>query len=77
MRNGTTLETTDTAVAHLAGALGRPVWVMLKYDPDWRWHRESEESSWYPSLRLFRQQTPGDWNSVFKNIATSIKEELV
>src|SRR5262249_22109195 len=50
---------------HLAGALGRPVWVALKYVPDWRWLLDREDSPWYPSARLFRQDRDGDWTGVF------------
>jgi Flp pilus assembly protein TadD len=66
----------DTALAHLAGAVGLPVWVALSRVPDWRWGLEGDTCGWYPSLRLFRQNTPGDWDFVFKQIATSIKEKL-
>jgi tetratricopeptide (TPR) repeat protein len=66
----------DTALAHLAGAAGVPVWLALSRIPDWRWGAGGDTCGWYPSLRLFRQETPGDWHSVFKNIATSIKEKL-
>ena len=51
----------DTSVAHLAGALGRPTWILLPYNADWRWLREREDSPWYPTAQLFRQQRPGDW----------------
>jgi tetratricopeptide (TPR) repeat protein len=61
--------TTDTSVAHLAGALGRPVWVMLQFMPDWRWFLDRDDSPWYPTMRLFRQTTPGDWLDVIRRVA--------
>lgn len=54
----------DTAIAHLAGALGKPVWVLNRFDTCFRWPRDRDDSPWYPSLRQFRQPTPGDWDSV-------------
>lgn len=57
--------TSDTAVAHLAGALGRPVWLALKWMPEWRWMLARADSPWYPTMRLFRQPARGDWDGVF------------
>ncbi len=65
--------TSDTAIVHLAGALGVPVWLATSYAPDWRWFREGAESRWYPSLRMFRQPRLDDWESVFDEIARALK----
>jgi hypothetical protein len=64
--------TSDTAIAHLAGALGRPVWVALSLDCDWRWEIGRSDSRWYPTMRLFRQKTFGDWPGVFADIAAAL-----
>jgi Tfp pilus assembly protein PilF len=64
--------TVDTAIAHLAGALGRPAWVLLPYSPDFRWLLERDDSPWYPSARLFRQQSMADWDSVITRVQESI-----
>ena len=61
--------TSDTAAAHLAGALGRPVWIVLKRVPDWRWLMDRDDSPWYPTARLFRQRVDGDWGEPFARIA--------
>jgi hypothetical protein len=66
--------TVDTMVAHLAGALNKPVWVLLKHDADWRWMADRYTSPWYPSMRLYRQRTPGDWASVIASIAADLAE---
>ena len=64
--------TVDTSIAHLAGALGRPVWTALKYIPDWRWMLNRNDSPWYPTMRLYRQNDFDKWNSVL----TTIKKDL-
>jgi hypothetical protein len=62
----------DTAAAHLAGALGRPVWIVLKHVPDWRWMMDREDTPWYPTARLFRQARRDDWGEVFERIAREL-----
>ncbi len=64
--------TVDTAVAHLAGALGVPVWVALSFASCWRWPLDCADSPWYPTMRLFRQKQPGTWGEVFERIAKEI-----
>jgi len=64
----------DTAVAHLAGAMGRPVWMMFAFDPDWRWRLDRADSSWYPTMRLFRQNSPGDWDGVVARVKSALGE---
>jgi Flp pilus assembly protein TadD len=66
------LVTVDTASAHLAGALGLPVWTMLCFAPDWRWQRGRSDSPWYPGMRLFRQPAPGDWRAVVDAVAADL-----
>jgi ADP-heptose:LPS heptosyltransferase len=68
--------TSDTLVAHLAGALGIPVWIALKYAPDWRWMLERENSPWYPTARLFRQTRAGDWGGVFDRVSDALISRL-
>jgi Flp pilus assembly protein TadD len=65
--------TVDTALAHLAGALGRPVWVALPFIPDWRWMLDREDSPWYPTMRLFRQTRPGNWTEVFERLGAELR----
>ena len=64
--------TVDTAVAHLAGALGKPVWILLAFSPDWRWLLEREDSPWYPTAKLFRQRQRGDWEGVFQRVTQAL-----
>jgi len=66
--------TTDTSVAHLAGTLGKPTWILLNYSPDWRWGSEGSQSAWYPSARLIRQDKDRDWDSVINQCSTMLKE---
>jgi tetratricopeptide (TPR) repeat protein len=63
----------DTSVAHLAGALGKPVWLLNHFDTDWRWLQNREDSPWYPTMRQFRQPTPGDWNSVIGRVQDALR----
>jgi hypothetical protein len=65
--------TSDTSVAHVAGALGVPVWVALPQVADWRWLLDRSDSPWYPTMRLFRQKRAGDWESVFEEIASELR----
>ena len=60
--------TVDTSTAHLAGAIGKPVWLLLAHTPDWRWLIGREDSPYYPSARLFRQPQSGDWQSVIDRV---------
>ena len=64
----------DTSILHLAAAMGKPVWVMLPFAPDWRWMYDTDKSPWYPTVRLFRQKTQGDWASVIDPIVIALSE---
>jgi hypothetical protein len=68
--------TADTLTAHLAGALGRPVWLGLKHVPEWRWMVERLDSPWYPSMRLFRRASGSDWECLFREIADAISKDI-
>jgi tetratricopeptide (TPR) repeat protein len=68
------LITVDTAVAHLAGALGKPVWILLTRNPDWRWLLDREDSPWYPTAQLFRQSTAGDWSPVIERVHRELQK---
>jgi tetratricopeptide (TPR) repeat protein len=76
MENLDLIITADTAAAHLAGALGRPVWLALQYVSDWRWFLDRSDSVWYPTMRLFRQQAEGDWAGVFAQMKAALTQEL-
>jgi Family of unknown function (DUF6165) len=76
MENLDLVITSDTSVAHLAGALARPVWIVLRHMPDWRWLLDREDSPWYPTARLFRQQRAGDWDEVFGRVAAELERVL-
>src|SRR5262249_41743327 len=76
MRHLDLVVTPESAVAHLAGGLGVRVWVALSAGGDWRWLIDREDSPWYPTMRLFRQPRPGDWNVVFHRMASALSQEL-
>jgi ADP-heptose:LPS heptosyltransferase len=73
MQNLDLIISCDTAVPHLAGALGIPVWIALAVVPDWRWLLEREDTPWYSTMRLFRQRRYGDWEDVFDRMAGELK----
>jgi hypothetical protein len=64
--------TTDTGIAHLAGAMGKPVWILLPHHADWRWMQKIETTPWYPSARLFRQNSPGDWAGLVERVGMEL-----
>jgi hypothetical protein len=66
----------DTAVAHLAGAMGKAVWVMIPFNPDWRWMLDREDTPWYPTMRLFRQKVRGEWGEVVERVAGALNGRL-
>ena len=72
MANLDLIVSVDTSVAHLAGAMGRPVFVALKHVPEWRWMLDRADLPWYPTMRLFRQPKRGDWTGVFESIAKAV-----
>ena len=67
--------TVDTAIAHLAGALGKPTWLLTSFASDWRWLLDRRDSPWYPSMRIFRQPVLHDWNSVLGAVVRELKEK--
>ncbi len=76
LKNLDLVVTCDTALGHLAGALGVPVWTVLPFAPEWRWLLDRDDSPWYPTVRLFRQSQPGDWDGVFARIAAELRQRL-
>jgi hypothetical protein len=76
MENLDLIVTCDTSIAHVAGARGRPTWIALQYVPEWRWRLEGETTPWYPTARLFRQRSRGDWSGVFAEMASVLKTLL-
>ncbi len=76
MENLDLVITVDTAMGHLAGALGKPAWILIPKASDWRWMLDREDSPWYPTVRLFRQQTPGDWVGPMERLRAALRLEL-
>jgi hypothetical protein len=73
MQNLDLIITIDTSIAHLAAGLGKPVWILIPNPPDWRWMRDRTDSPWYPNMRLFRQTTALDWDSVIQTVADQLR----
>ena len=67
---------TDTSIPHLAATLGRPVWLLLPFAADWRWLRDRDDSPWYPTMKLYRQQQIGDWEGVFQRVKVDLQAWL-
>ena len=70
---GVDLDTVDTSIAHLAGALARPVFILLPFSSDWRWRTARTDSDWYPTARLFRQRGRGEWPRVLESVKSAIR----
>lgn len=66
----------DTSTAHLAGAMGKPVWVLNRYDSCWRWLLDRADSPWYPTAKIFRQESPGDWDGVIARVSSELHARL-
>ena len=76
MENLDLVVTVDTSMGHLAGALGKPAWILIPKAADWRWMLDREDSPWYPSVRLFRQQKPGAWDEPMGRLRAALREVL-
>ena len=76
MANMDLIISVDTSPVHLAGALGKPTWLLIPYSPDWRWLVGREDSPWYPTMRLFRQPKARDWESVVEAVRVALKQKL-
>tara|TARA_Y100000766_G_C18558416_1_gene436413 strand:+ start:139 stop:447 length:309 start_codon:yes stop_codon:yes gene_type:complete len=68
--------TSDTSIAHLAGGIGKPTWLLLKNVPEWRWGTNSRKSFWYPSMKLFRQSERYNWNEVMERVSIELQKEV-
>jgi hypothetical protein len=66
--------TVDTSVVHLAGATARPAWLLSRFDGCWRWGLAGEASAWYPTVRVLRQESPGDWRALLARVAVELRE---
>jgi ADP-heptose:LPS heptosyltransferase len=66
----------DSSSGHLAGAMGRPVWLLIAHAPEWRWLLEREDTPWYPATRIFRQSAPGDWPGVLERVAAELERSI-